>query len=277
VPEEGIVMTKWVNDYLHHLGIEFASPSVEFLKKLYQAHLSRVPYEVTSKFVYCQTAAQPNELIPSSETFVQNLIERGFGGNCYILNFNFTRLLKELGFQAHLVKVVPGHVGIMVSIESDDFYVDVGYGSPLNELFVLNHGDWTTESFGEEIRFTYVSNTKIQFDRRFRGQSFVTKEIDLTPVEEADFLEDIHLSFLDSDHNRFMRRISMAYVTTESYCWVRDNRVVVRTHQGEQITDFSSKHDWIQHISAQFRMNESDLASTISFLEERGVDLGFKH
>lgn len=266
-------MNKWLNKYIAYLGLEKEEPTKDFLIKLYQHHLARVPYELTSKFIY----SLGGTYIPTIEVFVENLIHRGFGGNCYILNINFLRLLHTLGFQGYLVNVEPGHLGIIISIEERDYFVDVGYGAPLNQLVELKQENWNGKIFGEEIFFTYKDDNQIEYERVYKGKMIVSKKIHLSPMKEIDFQTNIEASFHDSDANPFMRRVSMAKVTGTKYIWVRNNRITVRHSKEDRTTKFNNIEDWMDRIHKEFQLGKDDLKWTVDFLQQRGVSLGFKN
>lgn len=265
-------MEAWITNYLTYLRLQKQEPTKEFLIKLYQQHLAYVPYELTSKFMY----SLEKDYIPTIEKFVDHLIHRGFGGNCYILNINFFRLLRTLGYKGYLVKINPGHLGIIVSIRNKNYFVDVGYGSPLNQLVELKNEDWHGEILGEEIFFTYKADNLITYDRLYKGKMIVSKEIELNPLKEIDFETDIKASYEDSDTNPFMRRISMARMTGDKYVWVRNNQIMVRETGIEKQIELENIEEWSNYIHKEFYIKREDLQSTIDFLYQRNVSLGFK-
>lgn len=265
-------MKAWVFKYLHYLNLHKNSPSKLFLLQLYQHHLARVPYEVTSKFFYAQT----NQYIPTTNEFVQNLLERGWGGDCYILNIQFMRLLNELGFQGFLVEVTPGHIAIIVTIEEQDYFVDVGYGAPLNQLVPIQDDTWVRTIYGEKIVIKQTKKNQFQYDRLYKGGVFVSKTIHIKSIEEEDVQADIETSFRDHEDNVFMRRVSMALTAENMYTWVRNNRITIRTNnKEEEIIEYSNSCEWVDAIHKLFGLRKEDLHWTIEFLKHRDVDLGF--
>lgn len=257
--------------YLHYLNLPVRPPTTSFLIDLYQRHLACVPYELTSKMYYAKT----NRNIPTSDDFASNLVERGWGGNCYILNIHFMRLLEALGFWCYLVKVSPGHIGIIVSIQEQDYFVDVGYGAPLNQLVPIQDSPWSSTIFQEKIVIKYKEKNQLIYDRSYKGNVFLSKTIDLEPIEETDIEPDIEASFVDKDDNSFMRRINMVLTTDDKYMWVRNNRLTIRTDNNEEIKDYSHSSEWLKDMHQMFGLRMEDLQWTIDYLKQRNVDLGF--
>jgi len=174
------------------------------------------------------------------------------------------------------VKINPGHLGIIVSIRNKNYFVDIGYGSPLNQLVELKNEDWHGEILGEEIFSTYKTDNIITYDRLYKGKMIVSKEIELNPLKEIDFETDIKASYEDSDTNPFMRRISMARMTGDKYVWVRNNQIMVRETGIEKQIELENIEEWSNYIHKEFHIKREDLQSTIVFLYQRNVSLGFK-
>lgn len=104
--------------------------SAATLKALQRAHLFAVPFENLDIHT-----GKPIELANSFD----KVVRRGRGGFCYELNPLFAELLQALGFT---VKLVSGrvytrrkgfgpefdHLALIVSVDGEDYLVDVGYG-----------------------------------------------------------------------------------------------------------------------------------------------------
>ncbi|MFK4998483.1 arylamine N-acetyltransferase [Bacillus sp. N9] len=166
-------MEQVVDAYLKYLRLDREKPSLNYLQRLIQHQLSLIPYESFSKFHYYSLAP---DYIPPLPVFIQNLLDKGWGGTCFTLNMNFARLLTELDFQCSYLQVEPGHLAIMIEFQNRKYYVDVGYGSPIMKPLELEakrchmmHG------FGEEIIITKLSTDQYEIDRRSNGKSFVKK------------------------------------------------------------------------------------------------------
>jgi arylamine N-acetyltransferase len=257
--------------YLKYLKIDKETPSLNYLQRLIHHHLSLIPYETFSKFHYFQEKAN---FVPSLEVFVDNLVERGWGGTCYTLNINFSRLLTSLDFQCSLVRVIPGHLAIMVTIDQHKFYVDVGYGSPIMKPVELEakrrhilHG------FGEEIVFEKKTTERYEIDRRSNGKSFVRKEIEWIPLAEEDIMGDIESSYYDHEQNTTMRRITAVRFNGHECYFLRDCSIKVMTYRNIREIQLKDVKKWMKLVQEVYQIDETTLVDSVSFLKERGVHL----
>ena len=121
--------------YLAMLGVEEAPPSLDHLKLLVHAQLTRVPFENISKLYLKRTRNAAT--IPSLEEHLDGIEHHNFGGTCYANNPYFCQLLRYLGYEAELcgadMSKPDVHVVSLVGIEGRECVVDVGYGSPFFE------------------------------------------------------------------------------------------------------------------------------------------------
>ena len=214
------------------------------------------------------------DYVPSLSVFVTNLIEKGWGGTCFTLNINFSRLLLELGYTCSLVRVEPGHIAIMVEINGKNLYVDVGYGSPIMKPIELeakpNH---ILHGFGEEIMFTRLGDDTYEIDRRSNGKTFVKKQIIWTPLSEQDIVDDIRSSYLDSDENITMRRITAVRFNGQKCYYLRNQSMKVMTFRNISEIKMRNSQQWAKLIQEVYDIEASTLTESLEFLENRGIEL----
>ncbi|WP_249308725.1 arylamine N-acetyltransferase [Lederbergia citrea] len=265
------MMEQVVNQYLKCLRLNKEIPSINYLQRLIQHHLSLIPYESFSKFHYYSLAP---DYIPPLPLFVQNLVDKGWGGTCFTLNMNFARLLSELGFDCSLVRVEPGHLAIMVEISDKKLYVDVGYGSPIMKPVELEakprhimHG------FGEEIIFTKLSADIYEIDRRANGKTFVKKQIKWKPLSELDIRDDIRSSYIDSDENITMRRITAVRFNGHQCFYLRNRSMKVMTFRNISEIQMNDRKKWGKLVQEIYQIEAESLVESLDFLEERGIQL----
>lgn len=264
-------MDQWTKKYLSILNVEAAAPSYEFLQRLVEAHLHRLPFEVCSKYYYFCTKTV-NEFIPSKDEFLDNFLERGFGGNCYILNIHFGELLQTLGFNAKYVRARGGnnHLALMVTIEGKSYYTDVGYMAPLFEPLLLEKEPYLIRC-GEEIIIKKENKFEYLIDRRTGGQSFVVKTIEWDPVQLESFKEDIIHSHRDEEENPFMRRIVATIFKERVSYGVINSKLIIKSDQYIQVQDFVDKDEWLNMMHSTFNQQKQDLEFALNFLKERNV------
>lgn len=260
-----------VSAYLEQLKINREKPSLNYLQRLIQHHLSLIPYETFSKFhCFNEHGCQ----VPDFLQFVTNLKNRGWGGTCYSLNMNFARFLEELGFSCSFVRVLPGHAAIMVHLDGKRFYVDVGYGSPITRPIELNsRPKHILHGFGEEIIFTCRNEKGFQLERRSRGKTFVTKQIIWEPLTEEDLQKDIEASYNDCDSNITMRRISAVRFQGNNCYFLRNQTLKVINYRDIREYHFREPVQWMRTVAEAFQVDEKGMKESLSFLADRGIYL----
>ncbi|MFD1708209.1 arylamine N-acetyltransferase [Siminovitchia sediminis] len=265
------MMETAVRQYIKHLRLEQEAPTVNYLQRLIQHHLTLVPYETFSKFYYYLKGP---EFVPSFPVFVENLTKKGWGGTCFTLNMNFARLLSELGYNCSLVRVDPGHIAIMVHINGKRLYVDVGYGSPIMKPVELEvkprhmlHG------FGEEIIFTNSKTDEYEIDRRSNGKSFVKKVIKWHPLTEEQILNDIDDSYADDDKNITMRRITAVRFNGHQCFFLRNKTMKIMTFRNISEWHINDRERWVNLIHGIYHLDKTSLDPALTFLKERGIQL----
>lgn len=260
-----------VHQYLKHLRLEQETPSINYLQRLIQHHLSLVPYETFSKFHYFMNGP---ELVPSLPVFVKNLTERGWGGTCFTLNMNFARLLSELGFECSLVRVQPSHLAIMLEISGKHLYVDVGYGSPITKPIELEAKPrHVLHGFGEEIIFTKIRNGEYEIDRRSNGKSFVKKMIIWESLSEFDISNDINESYADLDENITMRRITAVRFNGHQCFFLRNQTMKVMTYRNISELHIREVDKWLNLVHEVYQIDRKSINPALTFLKNRGVEL----
>lgn len=118
--------------YLSILGVEPQPPSLDHLRRLVGAQLTRVPFENISKLYLKKT--RNASYIPSLEEHLDGIERFQFGGTCYANNSYFVELLCHCGYEVDLCAAdmtrPDVHVVSMVCLDGRQYLVDVGYGAP---------------------------------------------------------------------------------------------------------------------------------------------------
>jgi len=81
--------------YLAILGVARREPSLEALRELLAAHLTRIPFENISKLYYRKRLGLVN--LPGIQLYLEGIDKYHFGGTCYSNNYHFHLLLRSLG------------------------------------------------------------------------------------------------------------------------------------------------------------------------------------
>ncbi|MFT7866621.1 MULTISPECIES: arylamine N-acetyltransferase family protein [Amycolatopsis] len=122
-----------IDAYLDRLGVARpAAPDLATLRHLQERHLAAVPFENLSSHL-----GEP--VVLEEDALFAKIVGRRRGGFCYELNGLFAALLRSLGYEAslHAAQVFRpdgtlgpplDHAAIVVSSDSGDWLVDVGFG-----------------------------------------------------------------------------------------------------------------------------------------------------
>ncbi|MBL0385368.1 arylamine N-acetyltransferase [Tumebacillus sp. ITR2] len=257
----------WVERYLNVLGVDVSNPDFETLAALTQAHLLRIPYELLSKIHYYNHRAENGWLVPPAEVFVENLATKGWGGNCFILNFNFGRLLEALGYLLDYCRVAPGHMAIRVHLDGQIWYVDVGYGAPTYRPLLLDEEPDFTSLYGERVKITKLTDTTYEIERFYYEDLFVKKVIEWSPLTFVDFDEDIAFSHRDTDDNVFMRRASADGIKSPyEKVWIDTHRHLRMDTQGRHQTDMPDMETFYRSLHETFGLDRAVAEEAVEFV-----------
>ncbi|WP_167455150.1 arylamine N-acetyltransferase family protein [Amycolatopsis kentuckyensis] len=122
-----------IDAYLDRLGVARpAAPDLATLRHLQERHLAAVPFENLSSHL-----GEP--VVLDEDALFAKIVGHRRGGFCYELNGLFAALLRALGYDASLraaqvfradgtVGPPLDHAAIVVSLDAEDWLVDVGFG-----------------------------------------------------------------------------------------------------------------------------------------------------
>ncbi|HWA35499.1 MAG TPA: arylamine N-acetyltransferase [Cyclobacteriaceae bacterium] len=126
----------WINNYLKRINFHGKTPvGLRTLINLHEHHVFSVPFENIDIYLKRKIYLKRGDIYAK-------VVESHRGGFCYELNFIFSELLHELGFDTRIISCriindgVAGqefdHMAVVVSINNTKYLADVGFG----ELFV---------------------------------------------------------------------------------------------------------------------------------------------
>ena len=118
--------------YLDVLAVSRRAPSLDALRELVAAHVTRIPFENISKLHYRKHLGL-TDLLPLP-LYLDGIERYHFGGTCYPNNFYFYTLLASLGYEVKLCAAdmtnPDVHMVIMVRVDGHEYLVDGGYAAP---------------------------------------------------------------------------------------------------------------------------------------------------
>ncbi|WP_227396107.1 arylamine N-acetyltransferase [Jeotgalibacillus aurantiacus] len=152
-----------IDRFLTFLDVEKKEPSLSYLNELIHAHQTKVRWETLSKFIDYENLSPADAYLPSMDSYIDRIINKGVGGTCYTLARGFHLLLSELGFDVNYLFMEPNHLCLRVDLEGEPYYVDVGYSAPLFKAYPMFE---SFEVVAPAETFTYtVMESKILVER----------------------------------------------------------------------------------------------------------------
>ena len=201
---------------LSHLGLSVEPPALAFLDRLIQAHQTRVPFETLTKLADYVPGLSRGDFLPPLDLYVDRMITRGAGGLCWTLARGFHALLTDLGFDAALMHMDPGHLCVRVELPEGPYYADVGYAAPIFRAYPLFES-FTLTTHREN--FTYEVSPEGILVTRNPGP---TKRLDPTPRALADFAERIRGANDPAVPTSFLRRLTYSRFVDGVWTSLRD-------------------------------------------------------
>jgi arylamine N-acetyltransferase len=201
---------------LGHLGLSRAAPTLDYLHRIIREHQLRVPFETLTKLADYEPGLRRGNFLPPIEEYVERIVTRGAGGLCWTLARGLHFLLNDIGFDASLMYMDPGHCCVRVELPEGPYYADVGYAAPIFQAYPL------FESFS-------LDTHRETFDYRVREHGIVVtrnpgpaKTLDPAPRRIEDLREHIMAANLWSAPQSFLHRLSYAAYPGGVYTSIRN-------------------------------------------------------
>jgi N-hydroxyarylamine O-acetyltransferase len=120
---------------LRILGVPRRAPSLDALRELVAAWVTRVPFENVSKIHRWKRLGLTT--VPEARVFLDGIERFGFGGTCYANNYHLYALLASLDFDVTLcgadMRDPDVHMVVLAEVEGREFLLDAGYAAPFLE------------------------------------------------------------------------------------------------------------------------------------------------
>ena len=219
---------------LRHLGLEREEPSLDYLNRLIREHQVRVPFETLTKLIDYEPGERRGDFLPSLDEYTERIVTRGAGGLCWTLARGFHNLLADLGFEAALMVMNPGHCFVRVELTEGPQYADVGYAAPIFRAYPL------FESFSlptNRESFSYQVTDQGIFVARQPGP---TKQLDPTPRDLASLKGLISAANDWSVAESFLRRLAYARYVDGVYTSLRGTKLTRYLPDGPEVIEVSA-------------------------------------
>lgn len=141
--------------FLRHLELDREAPALGYLDQVIREHQLRVPFETLTKITDYEPGLVRGDFLPTMDEYIGRMVERGAGGLCWTLARGLHFLLTDLGFEADLMYMDPGHCCVRVDLPEGPHYADVGYAAPIFRAYPLFESfslDTPRERFEYEVR-----------------------------------------------------------------------------------------------------------------------------
>ena len=204
-----------VDRLLGHLHLDREAPVLDYLNRIVREHQLRVPFETLTKLIDYEPGLLRGDFMPSLPEYVERIVSRGGGGLCWTLARGLHAVLDDLGFDAWLMYMDPGHCCVRVELPEGPFYADVGYAAPIFQAYPL------FESFALETHretFEYRVGADGIFVTRNPGPA---KKLDPTPRRLEDLRDLISAANDWSAPQSFLHRIAYAGYVDGGYVKLR--------------------------------------------------------
>lgn len=218
---------------LEHLGLDRERPTLAYLHRIIGEHQRRVPFETLTKLIDYEPGLAHGYFMPPLDLYVQRIVERGAGGLCWTLARGLRELLVELGFDAALMMMQPGHCCVRVELPEGPHYADVGYAAPIFRAYPL------FESF-------VLDSPRERFEYRVEPEGIVitrepgpTKTLDPTPrrLDELNPLLDAANDW--SVPHSFLRKLYYAGYDGGLFTTLREGVLTRYLDSGPEKTDIA--------------------------------------
>jgi arylamine N-acetyltransferase len=242
--------------FLKLLGAKTAGPSMHFLTHLINAHQSVVPFENISKLYYRDRFNQKG--IPSLLQYLDGISGYHFGGTCYANNYYFFRLLEFLGFSVKLcaadIKRPGTHMVVLVTIDKQDYLVDVGYAAPFNFPVPLNLATDYTIRYGRD-EYLFKPRDKKGCTRLEMLRNGAYKHGYLVRPESRN-IDDFSIVISESfrPDATFFRSLLLTKFISGRFCILHNMQYTESTVTGSNSVELQSKDELVELVENRFQI-----------------------
>lgn len=230
------------------------------MRRLHRAHVLTVPFE-NLDIQY----GIPIDL--RIESLFNKVVNQRRGGFCFELNGLFYELLKGFGFNVRLISAQVyskdgqvgqpfDHAAIIVTIEDDEFLVDVGYGEfsieplkiVLNEPIWDERGRFIMERFGE----AQILVSRLDHAKKKSEYVFDLKGYELTAFEELCYYHQT------SPNSPFTQRKLITIPTQNSLFTLTSDKFLYKIGIRTKIESIADEDAFLQKLEVVFGHSYTD-------------------
>lgn len=267
-----------VAKYLSFLNVDKEVPSYDYLERICHAHLNTFPFENISKLLYFRDHNYGNFEVPSFDRFISAFETNQFGGTCYTLNSNLLTLLKELGFHCYHVMLGNEHMGIIVKLGDERFYVDCGATAPFFKPVRFEADHENQSSFGNDKVYILPVDRENNFKyvRYMNGKQsgkawhFHSRR----EVSMDDFLQVIETSNKPGATFMSILRCHLYQTDKKRSVSLVNNKFTIRYSNGETaVTTLSTPEEIRSVVADEFNLPKLPVVEAMEVLKELDFDV----
>jgi arylamine N-acetyltransferase len=255
------------------LKLDSTKPTFEFFRLVIERYQRFIPYENLSKLVRSRGLGPT---LPSFAEYVQDILDHGHGGTCFAQNIYARELLTYLGFEVVLQgRWLDGkmlHPNLRVSIDSKNYFVDLGNMTPFSGPFVLDPRQTVTQQIGlQNYVFTPLEDN-VSSDLQIFREGKLIRDIKSTgPTPDADQLaKGIAETFEPSA--MFMTHLVAHKVFKDLSAGIWDRSFYRERGRAREVTELKNVAE-LKAAFAQLDMPRACVDQALSVLSENGHSL----
>lgn len=240
------------------IGISSSEHSLEELMKILSYFADHVPFENLD-------VLNKNSETITPEFLLKKLVDEKRGGLCYEINPLIFLLLRDLGYDAVLVKgtvltengwATDGtHVIVIVNLHGKQYVLDNGFGSNITRQPVEINGKPVSAPAGCFRVVERVSEKgAIAYEKWENNEWTLKYAFHMKPIawEELDRIKRV---ITESEQSAFNKQLLISQCLSDKTYSINESRMRVRSKDGEADTAFEGIQDLLRTI--QMRTNES--------------------
>ncbi|MDA7762096.1 arylamine N-acetyltransferase [Crocinitomicaceae bacterium] len=239
------IMPHTVKLFLEKVDVTHVSNSIEFVNLLITSVIAQVPFQNQTML------SRGFGVIPKAEDIIEDMVTLR-GGTCGTMNIFFGALLYSLDYDTCLIQGTmqkkDDHIGILLSLNSEKYIVDIGDGQPFFEAFSCQTDIEVFNPFKTYRSIALNSELTIQF--LIENEWVTDSTFNLIPKTFKEVERTLICHYKDSEFGPFWKGIRFAMYPNKKIIAIRD-QIFYR-----ELPDNSIKRTKIQN------MNELDVILT---------------
>lgn len=147
------------NEYLRLLNIDESMLTnltrFELLSRIILNHQLAIPFDTVRKMQDYNAQKNLMENYADVNKYIQSVICNGYGGTCFHFTWGLYNLLHSLHYEVRIIKLEELHFALVVSYDTKEYYVDVGFWAPLFKPLPLKE-NWIVTNHVHSVEWRYV-------------------------------------------------------------------------------------------------------------------------